>query len=206
MGFVFDDYFFDGDLFFERSIMMKNYKTNRKTDIAEIENALKNLHSGQSEMEELLIIKLEPLIRKKCRYYFGYCDEDYLQMGRIKLLELIRNFDPNKEGVLFLGYISRFISCYFWDLKKKDLLEKERYNLVDINDVVEKQLSYDDNAFSEMLLQDSLNSLSPSERMVIEKNVMQNLSLRELAKKMGKSHEQLKYLKKKAIQKLKKCL
>lgn len=187
-------------------MITRKEKTNKKNDIAEIENAIKNLHINQTEMEELLILKLEPLIRKKCRYYFGYCDEDYLQMGRIKLLELIRNFDPNREGVLFLGYVSRFISCYFWDLKKKDMLQKERYNLVDMNEVIEKQVSYEESAFADMLLKDSLHSLTPNEKMVIEKNVMQNLSLKKLSEEMGKSHEQLKYLKKKAIEKLKKSL
>ena len=185
--------------------MSKPKSKNTNANI-EIENTIRNLHLKKSEIEELLILKLEPLIRRKCRYYFGYCDDDLLQMGRLRLLELIRNFDTEKQDILFLGYVSKFLSYYFWDLKKRELFQKEKYNLVNINDITENKLIYEETDFYDILLKESLNVLNTEEKAVVEKNIMQNLPLNKLAKEMNKSREQLKYIKKKAIEKLRKSM
>ncbi len=69
--------------------------------------------------EGTLIQMLEPLVKNRCRHYFGVCDEDMLQLGNIRLVELIRAFDHTRCDNRFVGYADRMISCYYWNLKNR---------------------------------------------------------------------------------------
>ncbi len=168
----------------------------------EIEACLALAKSGDMDKMGELILMLEPLIKRQVRHYFGVLDEDYVQMGRIRVFELVLRFDPGFTDVLFLGYIKRFLGCYFWDLKKQSLRSSELVDgFVDMEELSELA-TYEDQGFLKVELDDLLACLSEDERFVIRNNVMEGLSLFRLAQAMGKSYDQVKYIKQKALTRL----
>lgn len=183
----------------------KEIKNKENHYYKEMETAIRNKNTNQECTEEFLISKLEPIIKKSCKHYFGTYDEDLLQMGRLRVLELIRNFDTNRKDIIFLGYIKKMLSFYFWDLKKKELSKKE-ISFVNINEVTENKLYYEEKEFSNILLKESINNLSEDEKKIVKRHIFDTISLKQLAKEMNKTHEQVKYIKKKTIEKLKKSL
>ena len=172
----------------------------------DLEALLSKAQSGDQAAMGDLILALDPLIKKQIRYYFGRPDEDLLQMGRLRALELIRRFDPGFTDVKFLGYMARFLGAYFWDVKKQHLRDQERVNgYVDMEELAERA-TYEEEGFLQVDLEDILGRLLPQERCVIEANVLEGLSLSQLAKDMDLTRDQVRYLKKKGLDALRRLI
>ena len=174
----------------------------RQNSYEEIDLCLALAKAGDRDKMGELIVMLEPLIKKQVRYYFGRLDEDFMQMGRIRAFELIERFDPAFTDIKFLGYMKRFLGCFFWDLKKQELKNADLINgFVDMEELSEIA-TYVEEGFLRIETEDLLQGLSPSERYVIEAHVMDRVSLAELSREMGLSRDQVRYLKKKGLDSL----
>lgn len=182
----------------------KSEKSSEKSDYEKINYYLEKIKNGNSYFENDLIVELEPLIKKKCKYYFGYLDEDLLQMGRMKLLILIRSFDFEKTEIKFLGYIEKFISYYYLDLKRGEVKKSDREFSTDFTNLSENDVLYNEKGFANIHIEDTLAKLPEKEKMIIEKNVIHQEKIETVANDMNLSKEQVKYLKKKALNRLKK--
>lgn len=168
----------------------------------EIDALLARAQAGDSEAMGDLILRLDPLIKKQARHYFGKADEDLLQMGRLRAFELIQAFDPDFTEVRFLGYMSRFLGCYFWDLKKYEI-RRASLSPVDADDEeLARKAIYEDEGFLEVELEDLLQGLTAQEACVVRLNILMNNSLQEVAEMMDLSRDQVRYLKKKALDRL----
>lgn len=158
--------------------------------------------SGDGYAEGELIAMLEPLVSKYCRRYFGYTNEDLMQQGRIRTLELIRRFDEKKKEVKFLGYMSKFLSCFYWDLKKSDIREREEYGFSLLGEEEAYEISYDEHGFLSVEVNDLLKPLNKEQRYILTRNVMYGATLGQVGEELRLSTEQVKYLKKKALGRL----
>lgn len=177
-----------------------------KNSYDEIDACLALAKAGDMDKMGELIGMLEPLIKKQVRYYFGTADEDFVQMGRIRAFELIGRFDPAFTDVKFLGYMKRFLGCFFWDLKKQELKTADLMNgFVDMQELAEIA-TYDEEGFLSIETEDLLRHLSADERYVIEANVIYRVSLTEIAREMGLSRDQVRYLKKKGLDSLRRII
>lgn len=177
----------------------RNFKNN---SYDEIERLLHHAKNGDSDAEGELIQMFEPLLLKRCQYYFGRSDEDLLQMGRIKILELIRQFDSSKYEVKFAGYLSKFLGYFFWDIKKSETKKQDKEILSKYDKDLSEEASYDDKGFEKVEIADLLDSLDEKQRYIITNHVMMGVTASKIEKKLHLTNEQVKYLKKKALWKL----
>lgn len=174
----------------------RNFKNNSYDEIDRLLHRAKN---GDSNAEGELIKKFEPLIIKRCRYYFGKVDEDLLQMGRIKLLELIRQFDSSKREVKFSGYISKFLDYFFWDIKKSEMKKLDKEIIPTSDKELPLEASYEDRGFEKVEVADLLDKLDEKQRYVITNHVMMGATISNVGKRLNLTNEQVKYLKNKAL-------
>lgn len=177
----------------------KELKEKRQNSYRTIDDALTLAKKGSDEAEGMLIEMLEPLMVKKCRHYFGYVNEDLLQQGRIRTLELIRRFDPSKKEIRFLGYIERFLNCFFWDLKRTELKAKTRSVFLFADEESPESISYDEPGFESIEMRDLLESLDKTQRYIIMQNVMYGATLERIGTTLKLPRDRVKYLKKKAL-------
>ncbi len=177
----------------------KELKEKRQNSYRTIDDALTLAKKGSDEAEGMLIEMLEPLMVKKCRHYFGYVNEDLLQQGRIRTLELIRRFDPSKKEIRFLGYMERFLNCFFWDLKRTELKAKTRSVFLSVDEESPESIFYDEPGFESIEMRDLLESLDKTQRYIIMQNVMYGATLERIGTTLKLPRDRVKYLKKKAL-------
>ncbi len=177
----------------------KELKEKRQNSYRTIDDALTLAKKGSDEAEGMLIEMLEPLMVKKCRHYFGYVNEDLLQQGRIRTLELIRRFDPSKKEIRFLGYMERFLNCFFWDLKRTELKAKTRSVFLSVDEESPESIFYDEPGFESIEMRDLLESLDKTQRYIIMQNVMYGATLERIGMTLKLPRDRVKYLKKKAL-------
>lgn len=162
---------------------------------------------GEEEALGEIIRRVEPLIAKRCRYYFGYADEDLMQDGRMRCIVLIRRYDRNFIGVKFLGYLNRMLSCYFWDLKKAELKKaKYEYQIADEGSRSMNNMAYEENGYAEVELLDLIEGLGEKEKYVVRENILSGKKLIDTARELGISYEYSKDIKKSALAKLRKTV
>ena len=82
-----------------------------------IEQLAVKASKGCSHSESELLELFTPLLISKCKFYFGKYDEDLIQDGKVRLIELIRLFDPER-GSHFCGYVKYMISTFYWNAKR----------------------------------------------------------------------------------------
>ena len=72
----------------------KEMETNTYEDIEQALIGYKQATATWDKQEYLrqLLAYITPLIKKKIRHYFGYVDEDLLQLGYVRTIELIDNY------------------------------------------------------------------------------------------------------------------
>ncbi|KXZ40561.1 RNA polymerase sporulation-specific sigma factor [Alkalithermobacter thermoalcaliphilus JW-YL-7 = DSM 7308] len=167
---------------------MKNYER--------INNLVVSCQNGCKKSLESLIDALSPLIKAKCKHYFGYVDEDLYSDGILRLIELINDFDFEKN-TRFLGYIEYMISCFYWDKKRRQLKESSKEIIVDeyIEHIYEEDFSIID-------IQDIFSILSDKEKYIIIENVLNKDTLVNISKDLNISYKYAKLLKSRAIRKL----
>ncbi|MDO4712175.1 MAG: sigma-70 family RNA polymerase sigma factor [Peptostreptococcaceae bacterium] len=182
--------------------MLRRAAKKQRNSYEEVDAMLHRAKNGDIEAEGELIVMMEPLILKYCRYYFGFSTEDLIQQGRIRALELIRRFDTSKSEIRFLGYMTRFIACFYWDMKKDELRRSKNMSYFS-EDGLEKA-SYDERGFLKIEVNDLLQPLDPEQRYIITQNIMYGTPLGEIGSQLQLSTDQVKYLKKKALGRLRK--
>ncbi|MGB5822680.1 MAG: sigma-70 family RNA polymerase sigma factor [Proteocatella sp.] len=162
---------------------------------------------GEEEALGEIIHRVEPLIAKRCRYYFGYADEDLMQDGRMRCIILIRRYNQNFIGVKFLGYLNRMLSCYFWDLKKAELKKaKYEYQIADEGSRSMNKMPYEESGYAEVELLDLIEGLGEKEKYIVKENILSGKKLIDTARELGISYEYSKDIKKSALAKLRKTL
>ncbi len=99
---------------------MKSFQPQEGNQYSKIEELAVKASKGCKQSESRLVELFTPLLISKCRFYFGKYDEDLIQDGKIRLIELTRAFDPEK-GSHFCGYIKYMISTFYWNTKRHAL-------------------------------------------------------------------------------------
>lgn len=167
----------------------------------EIEEALigykmAELAPYKEEFLRQLLGYITPLIKKKIKHYFGYIDDDMLQCGYVKAIELIDRYDMDR-GVLFMGYMKRMLGCYFFDEKRKQLR---------LGDSVEFDETYiewaQDIGYAMVEIEDLLKCLSYKEKYLVENHIMDRQILKQTAVDLDISYVYAKELKRNALKKL----
>lgn len=151
-----------------------------------------------------LLDYLTPLIKKKIRYYFGYLGQDkqeeLMQEGYLRSIELIRDFDMNR-GVLFLGYMKRMLGCFFFDKRKAVTKQKDTCQFEE-----EYMDPANDPEYSGVEVEDWLRLLNQKEGFIIRQHVLGGRKLIRLAEEMNISYVYAKEIKRNALRKLRKDL
>ena len=181
-------------------------KQDAPHSIREVEQALIHAKSGDENAEAALIQMFEPLLKSRCRHYFGYCDEDLIQLGSIRMLELIRAFDPTLCDNKFTGYVNRMISCYYWNLKKSEIRKAKEMQPTDYSEVPIQLLSYQENGFEQIEIRELLATLEHEQRCIILQNILYGKTIEQVAKALGIASERVKYQKRKALAKLRESI
>ncbi len=181
-------------------------KFSMQNNFKEVEQILAQAKNGDTLAEGTLIQMLEPLVKNRCRHYFGQCDEDLLQLGNIRLIELIRAYDHTRCDNRFIGYADRMISCYYWNLKKSEIRKTKELTQTDYAEDQLKFAQYNENGFEKIEIKELLTALSPQQREIIQQNVMHGKTLDQVARCLGIQREQAKYQKKKALEKLRRLV
>ena len=167
----------------------------------EIEEALIGYKTAEraiykQEFLKQLLAYITPLIKKKIKHYFGFIDEDMLQCGYVKSIELIDRYDMYR-GVLFMGYMKRMLSCYYFDEKRKQ---------VKVGDIVEFDETYieadQEMGYMMIELDDLLKCLSIKEKYLVENHIMNKQILKQTAIDLDISYVYAKELKRNALKKL----
>ena len=182
------------------------HASTHENSYEEIDSLLTQAKAGDDDSMGTLILCLDPLIKKQVRHYFGKADEDYLQMGRLRALELIHKFNPEFTNVKFLGYMARMLGCYFWDLKKKELRNIDTPCIAIDEEELGQKATYDEEGFLAVEMEDLLSRLPQTESYVLRHHVLLGKSLMAVSAEMGLSKDQVRYLKKKSKQRLEGCL
>ncbi len=181
-------------------------KKSTQNHFKEVEQILAQAKNGDTLAEGTLIQMLEPLVKNRCRHYFGVCDEDMLQLGNIRLVELIRAFDHTRCDNRFVGYADRMISCYYWNLKKSEIRKTKELTQTDYAEDQLKLVQYNENGFEKIEIGELLSALSPEQREIIQQNVMHGKTLDQVARCLCIQRERAKYQKKKALETLRRLV
>lgn len=148
-----------------------------------------------------LVERFTPLLKGKCRQYFGVVDEDLLQDGVVRLLELIRDFEPQR-GANFCGYAKYMISTFYWNLKRKRMLEESMRAEADVSDEHSERSGACDDEIAGVETRMALETLPEAQRDVIELIYLQGMSTGETAKRMGISYSYASKLSRRALENL----
>ena len=168
----------------EVQIELEKYKLSDNED-------MKKIH-----LENLLVF-LRPLICKKIRHYFGFYNEDFLQDGYLKSIELIERFDMNRD-IRFIGYMERMLGCYFFDMKKKQSSKPE---LILFDEAFGQQPLFEGGYF-DVELKDLIKNLKEKEKIIVIRNIIEKKKLKDIALEIDVSYPYAKELKRKVIKKL----
>ncbi len=176
----------------------KEMETNTYEDIEQALIGYKEATATWDKQEYLrqLLAYITPLIKKKIRHYFGYVDEDLLQLGYVRTIELIDNYEMERN-ILFMGYMKRMLGCYYYDEKRKQV---KAGDLVEYDETF-MELDYESGYF-DIELEDLLKGLSYKERYVVERHIMEKSLLKNVAQELDLSYVYAKELKRNAIKKL----
>ncbi len=169
-----------------------------QSELLKYKNAITQ-HEKKIHMEQLLFY-IGPLIKKKIRHYFGKIDEDLLQCGYAKAIELTDDFDLERD-IRYLGYMQRMMGCYFYDVRKKHSV----YEAITAFDEEYIAAEYD-NGYEEMECSDLLSCLNDAQKYIVVQNIMYKRKLKEIADELEISYAYSKELKRKALKKLKNFL
>lgn len=144
---------------------------------------------------EFVIRSFKPLLIKTVKHFFGRVDEDMLSDGIEKIIILTGEFDFD-YGSNFSGYMKKNI-WYFY-LNKKSSYSKSIKTCSD--EVAESFKTYD---ICDYEIYSLFYRLNEKEKTVIRKNVLEDIKLKDVSRKMNISYIYAKKIKKSALDKLK---
>ncbi|KDR94942.1 RNA polymerase sporulation-specific sigma factor [Peptoclostridium litorale DSM 5388] len=166
---------------------MKSFQPQEIEKYEMIEELAIKASKGCSQSESKLLELFTPLLISKCKFYFGKYDEDLIQDGKVRLIELIRLFDPEK-GSHFCGYVKYMISTFYWNAKRHIMA------LGDVEGVCGSEGDYSSSAISDFsgieyaelhMLVDSLPSIHKN---LIGLVFYEDLTILQASRSMGISY------------------
>ncbi len=178
---------------------------------------VQQIKAGNVEASGELLSRLKPLILATIkRNYFGNGPnwEDLFQEASLSVLEGVRNYDEQR-GIPFLAYIKTKLKFDIYNLCRSERTLGSR--MVDYDkgdqDPLDSVVDVTANPQEDMLtnektstIAEALNLLNPKHREVIELFFFQNISLKDIAIKLGVSYKTAQRYKARALQTLAKLL
>ncbi len=168
-------------------------------------NRKKLIYQKKSLLEDIIIC-LKPLLIKSSKHFFGYIDEDLIQEGNLHLIKLINKFDQSRNDN-FIGYAKYMINAFYFDLKRKDTLNKKRNVYLDNNKKLDnlnsKTIEFEDSINNNLNLFELSKSLDENEKIIFKYHLLNNYKLKEIEKFKNIKYRKLLYTKKKLVDKLK---
>lgn len=150
---------------------------------------------------ERILVAVKPLIVKRCKYYFGYCDEDMIQDGYECVIRAVNDFDYEYVGVRFLGYLQRRVADFFWGKKKKELVRERIASFCQYEDGFCDEC-YEDKGFDSVKYYDVLDCLNDRERRFVVGVYLQGRRLKDVCLDEGISYAYGKEILSRSRQKL----
>ncbi|RKD32319.1 sigma-70 family RNA polymerase sigma factor [Thermohalobacter berrensis] len=164
-----------------------------------------------------MILRLKPLILSSIKRYYNKKDiyDDLIQEGYELILNGLENYDE-KKGVHFLGYIKLLLKYHYLNKNKDNentislnmpINDEEDMELIDT--IQSKSLNQEEiivKREDNEILHSSFLKLTKRQRQVISLFYVNNLSIKEISKKLGISYRTVVNTKATAIKKLKKFL
>lgn len=183
---------------------------------SEINKLLDAAQNGDIATKEILIFKLKPIVLSSIKMYFNKTDlyEDLIQEGYEIILRALKDYDKDK-GVHFLGYVKAMLKFHYLNNNRKN---KEYISLNQTIRSNDDSLELIDCIADENLLQDeivikneeildlirALDKLTKRQREVITMYYIQDVSLKEISKRLNISYRTAVNIKTSAIKKLRK--
>jgi len=190
----------------------------KKNNIEDFNKVLEGALEGDDESVEKLFDMLKPLILSvSSKFYFGDMDrDDLLQEGRLMILESLANFNRDK-GVHFLGYIKSKLKYMYMNLNKEKNYEvslNTRVELgegsVELMDILEDESVDIEGDFLNKVdvenLRNSLGFLTSREYQVVNMYYLENMSMKDISRKLDLAYRTVVNTKVNAVEKLRKIL
>ena len=190
----------------------------KKNNIEDFNKVLEGALEGDDEYVEKLFDMLKPLILSVSnKFYFGDMDrDDLLQEGRLMILESLANFNRDK-GVHFLGYIKSKLKYMYMNLNKEKNYEvslNTRVELgegsVELMDILEDESVDIEVDFLNKVdvenLRNSLGFLTSREYQVVNMYYLENMSMKDISKKLNLAYRTVVNTKVNAVEKMRKIL
>ncbi len=190
----------------------------KKNNIEDFNKVLEGALEGDDESVEKLFDMLKPLILSvSSKFYFGDMDrDDLLQEGRLMILESLANFNRDK-GVHFLGYIKSKLKYMYMNLNKEKNYEvslNTRVELgegsVELMDILEDESVDIEVDFLNKVdvenLRNSLGFLTSREYQVVNMYYLENMSMKDISRKLDLAYRTVVNTKVNAVEKLRKIL
>ncbi|HKL11506.1 MAG TPA: sigma-70 family RNA polymerase sigma factor [Clostridia bacterium] len=172
---------------------------------------------GKEDHGEKIVNRLEPLIKKSIgRFYYGEMDyEDLIQEGRLRLLNEIARFDPERNTV-FLGVAKKSLQYLYCELRRKRIPlcilnvrvraeddTREKVDLIeDATDIEEMCV----NRELEGVLKKAFEELCPIHKEIVFDYYLQGMTLRQIATEKKIHYMTAVQRKRRALEELRKSM
>ena len=159
-------------------------------------------------MEEI-IKKFTPLILKESSRYIIKCYdyEDLVQHGYLSVIKAVKMF--NKDPQWFNGYCIKAIRLNYMALLKGQIKHHREIPTEYSEDKGNYMFTLEDEIIAHEKVEElyeALDSLSSTEREIINSFYIKDKTLEEIAATINKSYNNVKYMKNKVIKKLRKIM
>ncbi len=168
--------------------------------------------AGDPQAAERLVRQYVPLIRQTVLYYGRLADyEDLLQQGRLIFLEMVKEYD-NSRGVPFGAYLKEMFRWRLYHYIRDDLGYRDKEDL--FADVPANTIQYvlathavlDPDKADWEALEVAVKGLTTKQRLVLSLFYWDDLSVREIAGKLGETPQGVRQLKARAERHLRRAM
>ena len=167
--------------------------------------------AGDKEILEEIIKRLQPLLISSIRKYYNKPQEyeDLMQDGNLKIIQSINEYDQGR-GVHFLGYIKLNIKYLYLDKHKQRIHQSLNQQVGDGETEMMDFLVGEEVDFLESIIENenriilamALDLLTPRQRQVIELYYGRNMSIGDIANRLGVAYRTVVNTKTKALEKM----
>lgn len=174
---------------------------------SDINHIIQQSLKGDKNFQEILLIRLRPLIYKNIYKYWNVWDmeaEDMAQEGYIIILMSFKTFD-NKRNVHYLHYIKTKLEYFYKNQHRKCRLKALRLNEIS-NGYKAASLGSTKNRIEQdekYELMKSIQNLSYEEREIIYLYYFLGLSMKSISNRSGIKYGKVRSVKRKALTHLK---
>ncbi len=172
-------------------------------------------NQGDKEALEEIVTRLQPLLVASIRRYYNMSQvyEDLMQMGNLRIIEAIGDYDPGR-GVHFLGYVKTVLRYMYLDMHKgkrtDSLNEVGPDGETEVIDTLESETKGPEDMILDQEMrkevQEALASLTERQRQVVSLYYLENLSIKDISKRLGITYRTIVNTKTAALEKMRKSL